>query len=136
MGWRLEQHAVGCGLFHDDIQANLVNQPVALWRGKLRRYGDEASARPQNAESVRDVIRSIGTFQADTRTRQGTDERAQLPHETGAFIIEGGVGRFLSILENGHRGGIGFFENLFDDVHLKVRLPLCLPPPPWRDMCR
>ena len=136
MGQRLEEHPAGLRLHYDDIEVDFLNEPLAFGRGKLGRDRDEACACPESAEGVRNVICPVGTLKADTRTRQGIDQRAQLPHETGAFFIKGGIGRFLSIVENGHRVGIGFFKNLLGDIHLKMRLPPCRPPHPWQDMCR
>ncbi len=119
---------MGCGLFHDDIESNLLNEAAPLGSGKLGSDGDEAPAGPQDAEGMCDVIHPISTLKTNSWTKQGLDQRSELPGEPGTFFIEGGVGCFLPIVENGHRVGIGFFKNLLGDVHLKMQLPLCLQP--------
>ena len=126
----LEQHSIGRGLFHDDIEANLLDEAAPLGSGKLGSDGDEAPASPQDAEGVCDVIHPISTLKTNSWARQGLDQRVELPGESSAFFIKSGVGCFLPVVENGYRVGIGFFKNLLGDIHLKMWLPPSLRPLP------
>ena len=55
-------------MLYDDIEVNLLNQPLALRRGKLGSDGDEAPAGPQDAERMCDVIDPIGTLKISIGT--------------------------------------------------------------------
>jgi hypothetical protein len=121
VGWGFKKHPAGLGLLYDDIEVDFLDEALSLGTRKLRSNGNETPTGPQDAKSVRDVICPVGTLKANTRARQGLEQRAKLTRNRGAFFIKLCIGCFLPSVENCHRSGIGFFENLLGDVHLKVQ---------------
>ena len=116
------------GLIDDDIEVDFLDEALLLGTRKLRSDGNETPAGPQDAERASYVFRAVGSLKADTRARQGLDQRAKLTRNCGAFFIKLRIGCFLPVVENGNRIGIPFFENFLGDIHLKMRLLLCLRP--------
>ena len=126
MVWGFKKHCAGLGLLDDDIEVDFLDEALSLGGGKLRSNWNETPAGPQDAKSVRDVICPVGALKANTRARQGLEQRAKLTLNRGAFFIKLRIGCFLPSVENGNRSGIRFFENFLGDVHLKMQRRLCL----------
>ena len=125
MVWGFKKHCAGLGLIDDDIEVDFFDEALSLGGGKLRSNGNETPAGPQDAERASYVFHAVGTLKADTRARQGLDQRAKLPRNRGAFFIKLRIGCFLPVVENGNRIGIPFFENFLGDVHLKMQRRRC-----------